>query len=125
MERIEVRQTAQFEREMRALTRKFRTLPDDFQVLLRASIQPFHVLRIDNGGIERISRVGKTEIEFYKVTKFACKTLKGRGAKSGLRVIYAYYPEEPLIEFIEIYFKGDKPNHDHARIKEYIVEHEK
>jgi mRNA-degrading endonuclease RelE of RelBE toxin-antitoxin system len=44
-------------------------------------------------------------IQIYKVKKFSCKALKGKGVKSGIRVIYAFYPEELRVEFLEIYFK--------------------
>ena len=32
--------------------------------------------------------------------------------QSGIRVIYAYHEEEDRIEFIEIYYKGDKASED-------------
>ena len=35
---------------------------------------------------------------------------------SGIRIIYAYYEKEDVIEFIEIYFKGDKADEDKKRI---------
>ena len=54
-----------------------------------------------------------------KAKKFACKALKGRGGMSGIRIIYAYYENEDVIEFIEIYFKGDKANEDKKRIMKY------
>jgi hypothetical protein len=38
---------------------------------------------------------------------------------SGIRIIYAYYEKEDVIEFIEIYFKGDKANEDKKRIIKY------
>ena len=37
-----------------------------------------------------------------------------------LRVIYAYLPVQNQIEFIEIYFKGDKENENQKRIKDYL-----
>jgi len=46
----------------------------------------------------------------------ACRALRRRA----LRVIYAYFEQEQRIEFIEIYFKGDKENEDRKRIKEYL-----
>ncbi len=52
----------------------------------------------------------------YKAVKFACKSLKGRGAVSGLRVIYSYDAEKDEIFLIEIYFKGDQENEDKKRI---------
>ncbi|OGS21066.1 MAG: hypothetical protein A2252_04010 [Elusimicrobia bacterium RIFOXYA2_FULL_39_19] len=52
----------------------------------------------------------------YKAKKFACRALKGSGANSGIRVIYAYDEAQDKIELIEIYFKGDKENEDKQRI---------
>jgi len=42
--------------------------------------------------------------------------LKGKGAHSGICVIYAYFENEDRIELIEIYYKGDKENEDRKRI---------
>jgi len=39
---------------------------------------------------------------------------------SSLRIIYAYFEEDQQIEFIELYFKGDKENEDRNRIKNYL-----
>ena len=52
-----------------------------------------------------------------KIKKIACKSLKGRGAESGLRIVYAYFEEEERIVFIELYFKGNKENEDRERIQ--------
>jgi len=43
---------------------------------------------------------------------------------SSLRIIYAYYEEDQNIEFIELYFKGDKENEDRDRIATYIKQSE-
>ena len=57
----------------------------------------------------------------YKARKFACKALKGRGARSGIRIIYAYVAQKDEIYFIEIYSKTDKENEDRERIKEKFI----
>lgn len=46
--------------------------------------------------------------------------MKGKGAASGIRIIYAYNEKEDIIEFIEIYFKGDKENEDRERILKHF-----
>ena len=56
------------------------------------------------------------EPKVYKAKMFACKALKGKGVQSGIRVIYAYFSTEDVIEFVEIYYKGDKENEDKERI---------
>jgi len=44
-----------------------------------------------------------------------CRYLRG----SSLRIIYAYNKDKQRIDFIEIYFKGDKEKEDRARILKY------
>ncbi len=73
-------------------------------------------MKVDNRGIFQIPGLGISCPKIYKAKKFACKSLKGKGAKSGIRIIYAYYEKEDIIELIEIYFKGDKTNEDKSRI---------
>jgi len=54
--------------------------------------------------------------KIFKAKKIACRSLKGKGVKSGIRVIYAYFESDDRIELIEIYYKGDKENEDRERI---------
>ena len=51
-----------------------------------------------------------------KVKKIACRSLKGRGVNSGLRLVYAIYEIEKRIVFVEIYHKNDKANEDRYRM---------
>ena len=62
------------------------------------------------------------QYEIIKVRKFTCKALKGKGANSGIRVIYAFHKEEQKIVFIELYYKGDKAREDRGRIIKYYGE---
>ena len=48
-----------------------------------------------------------------------CRSLKGCGVHSGIRVIYAYFEEEDRIELVKIYYKGDKEVEDRERILDY------
>jgi hypothetical protein len=109
-------QLPEFERDLRQLTKKFRTLPGDLDTFITFSLNLFHKLNQRQDGIEHIAGLGIEHPQIYKATKFACKALKGRGAKSGIRVIYAYYPNLDKIEFVEMYFKADQENEDRARI---------
>lgn len=109
-------QHPEFERDLKQLTKKFRSLPEDLETLIKFSLQPFHKLDQKQDGIENISGLGIEYPKVYKVTKFTCKALKGRGSKSGIRVIYAYFPDKDRIEFVEMYFKADQEKEDRARI---------
>jgi len=111
----------EFKRDFKRLLKKFPSLSDDMEITKKFRIELFHIQKIDSRSIFKIEHIGNNkELQFFKIKKFQCKSLKGRGAKSGIRVIYAFYCQSCKVEFIEIYFKGDKVNEDRERIKEYL-----
>lgn len=112
----EIRKLAEFEKDFKKLAKRFKTLDDDIETFINRQLKLTHKLGIDNKGVVPISGLGIEIPKIYKAKKFACKALKGRGGMSGIRIIYAYYEKEDVIEFIEIYFKGDKANEDEKRI---------
>jgi mRNA-degrading endonuclease RelE of RelBE toxin-antitoxin system len=115
----EVRRLPEFDKDFKKLAKRFKTLDDDMETFINKQLNLAHKLRVDNKGVFHISELGIEIPKIYKAKKFACKALKGRGAMSGIRIIYAYYENEDVIEFIEIYFKGDKANEDKKRIMKY------
>jgi len=112
----EVRRLAEFDKDFKKLRKRFRTLDEDLKVFIEKQLKLFHKLGIDNKGCVRMSDLGISYPEIYKARKFACRSLKGKGAASGIRITYAYYSNDDIIEFIEIYYKGDKANEDRHRI---------
>lgn len=101
----------QFQKELRRLFKKYRTLKEDLERFKR-------VLEIYPTGI------GKNFVIIYsspnlKIVKahLACRALRHNHS---LRIIYSYLEKEQQIEFIELYFKGNKENEDRERIKEYL-----
>ena len=114
----ETRRLAGFETDLKKLRKRFRTLEEDLATLMAAQIALFHKLELDAKGIFRIPGLPFERPEIYKVKKFACRALIGRGAESGLRLIYAYFRDEDAVELVEIYFKSDKENEDRSRIIE-------
>jgi hypothetical protein len=114
----EINRLPEFEKDLKKLKR-FRTLEEDLEAFIRTQLNLYHKQNIDNKGIYSISNIGIVHPAIYKAKKFACKSLKGKGVASGIRVIYAYYRAEDHIEFIEIYYKGDKDNEDRNRILKY------
>jgi len=109
-----------FQKDLKRLLKKYITLEEDLEIAKRDAIELYHLKCIDNQSIFPIQGFCSKEIKICKIKKFACKALKGRGSKSGIRVIYAFYCESCKVEFIEIYFKGEKENENHERIKEYL-----
>ncbi|MEW6194912.1 MAG: hypothetical protein AB1521_07145 [Bacteroidota bacterium] len=109
----------EFEKDKKKLLKRFRTLDEDVETFIDVQLKLFHKLGIDNGAVEHISDLGITEPKVYKVKKFACKSLKGKGVQSRIRLIYSYFQNDDKVEFIEIYYKGDKENEDRERIKRF------
>lgn len=108
-----------FQKDIKRLKR-YRTLEEDLETAKRNAIELYHLKNINNQSIFPIQGFCSDKIIICKIKKFACKSLKGRGSKSGIRVIYAFYCNDYKVEFIEIYFKGDRANEDRERIKEYL-----
>jgi len=110
----------EFERDIRRLLKRFKTIEDDLEIFIEKQLFLYHKLKVDNKGIFQITGLPVGNLKVYKAKKFACKSLKGRGVQSGIRVTYAYDEEKDKIVLIEIYFKGDKANEDKERILEYL-----
>lgn len=118
----EVSRIPEFEKDLKRLLKRFRTLEDDLEIFIRNELKLYHKLGIDNGGIFQITGLPIASPKVFKAKKFACRSLKGKGVHSGIRVIYAYHEAEDKIELIEIYFKGDKENEERERILNNIIE---
>lgn len=112
----------EFEKDLKKLVKRFSSLEEDLQNFIKVAMNLFHKQKIDSNAILHISELGVITPKIYKAKKFACKALKGKGVQSGIRVIYAYHEEADLIEFVEIYYKGDKEIEDRERIKSYYRE---
>lgn len=103
---------AVFKKDIKNLLKKYRTLHDDIKIVKQVlevypDERPPFSYRIDNLGIETC---------VIKVKKIACKALKGRGVNSGLRLVYAHFPKDERIVFVELYHKNDKDIEDRLRI---------
>ena len=120
MSPITYKNTSGFEKDLKRLLKKFRTLEDDIQVAKKNAIELFHIKNIDNNSVEPIPNFCTDELKICKIKKFACKALKGCGVQSGIRIIYAYYTLTNTVDFIEMYFKGESENEDKEKIKDYL-----
>ncbi|MBU4269103.1 MAG: hypothetical protein KJ808_09705 [Acidobacteria bacterium] len=116
----EIVELPEFKKDLKKLRKRFPTLEDDLQNFVSTQLIMFHKLGLDNNGIYRLTDLGFDNPPVFKAKKFACRSLKGKGVMSGIRVIYAFYPDADRIELIEIYFKGIKENADLSRIKKII-----
>lgn len=109
------RQTDEFKNDFKRLQKKYRTLSDDLEELKNVlEIKPL------GAGKNFAILTNKSDVVVVKARLF-CRCLK----RNSLRIIYAYVEKNAAIEFIgiefiELYFKGEKENEDQERIKEYL-----
>ena len=104
----------EFARDLKKMHKKFRSIYDDLEAFEKAlaSGLPNHL-----SGTVQISDIGQdVKDPIYKVRHFRCKTLKGKGSRSGIRVIYAYQQDKDKVMLIEIYHKSKQENENRERI---------
>jgi hypothetical protein len=112
----QIERTPEFTKDLKKLLKRFRTLEEDLETFINVQMVLYHKHNIDNQGIVPISGLEIHTPKIFKARKFACKALKGKGARSGIRVIYSYFQVIERIELIEIYYKGNQENEDRERI---------
>jgi hypothetical protein len=99
-----------FSKEFVRLAKRYRSLPDDIEEFKKVLIaRPL-------GAGKHFNVITKTEAVIVVKARLFCKYLKG----TSLRIVYAYHVAVSKIDFIEIYFKGEKENEDRERIKDYL-----
>ncbi len=103
--------TPECQRDLKKLTKKYRSLPQDLEVLYR-------VLKAAPLGTttKHFNVITQTQDVYIVKARLFCRYLKG----TALRVVYAYHGKHQNIRFIEIYFKGNKPRENRTRIKTYL-----
>ena len=100
----------EFQKELKQLGKKYKSLTDDLQEFRDV------VSAVPLGNSKHFNIITQTDILYIVKARLFCKYLKG----SSLRIVYSYFEQEQRIEFIEVYFKGEKENEDRERIKEYL-----
>jgi mRNA-degrading endonuclease YafQ of YafQ-DinJ toxin-antitoxin module len=105
----------EFNKDYKKLSKKFKTLDNDLAEFKK-------VLEESPLGIgKHFNIITKTDSVYIIKARFFCRSLK----KKDLRIIYAYIENHQIvemigIEFMEIYFKGNKENENRERIKNYL-----
>lgn len=105
----------EFNKDYKKLFKKFKSLDQDLLEFKK-------VLKESPLGIgKHFNVITKIDSIYIIKARFFCKSLK----KKDLRIIYAYIENHQIvemigIEFIEIYFKGNKKNEDRERIKNFL-----
>jgi mRNA-degrading endonuclease RelE of RelBE toxin-antitoxin system len=116
----QVSRLPEFDNDLKKLGKRFRTIEEDLGIFVENELFLYHKLGKDTKGVFQISGLSvRRGIKIYKARKFACRSLKGKGVQSGIRVIYTYFEDTDTVELIEIYYKGDKENEDGQRISRH------
>ena len=100
----------EFKKECKRLARKYRSLTEDLKEFRKV------VSVIPLGNSKHFTVIEQNDVLRIVKARLFCRYLKG----SSLRVIYSYSERAQRIEFIEIYYKGDKENEDRKRIQQYL-----
>ncbi len=116
-EMVSVDWLEEYQRDLKRLSKKYRTLKDDMDVLLKVlklkpNANPIFSFQIDGLGLETC---------VIKVKKIASRSFKGKGVNSGFRLVYAYFEDVPKITLIELYHKSEKETEDRNRILRYFI----
>ena len=102
--------TQKFQKDLKRLCKKYNSLDEDLEEFKR-------VLAVFPLGRDKHFAVLKylKSIKIAKARLF-CRTLKG----SSLRIVYAHHEQSEVIEFIELFYKGDQGREDGQRIEDYL-----
>ncbi len=100
----------EFSKEFKQFSKKYKSLPGDLEEFKRViDVAPL-------GNSKHFNIITRNEQYAIIKARLFCRYLKG----SSLRIIYAFHYQGCKVEFIEIYFKGNKANEDQERIKKYL-----
>jgi len=99
-----------FTKDFKRLAKKYRSLPNDLDEFKRV------ILVSPLGNSKHFNVITKNEQCAIVKARLFCRYLKG----ASLRIIYAFHCQSCRVDFIELYFKGEKEDEDRERIKAYL-----
>jgi hypothetical protein len=116
-----ISETPKFSKKKNKFSKKYRSIIEDIQNLVNLQLFLFHKKSITNNGIFQLKALPFRYPKVYKSKKIACRCIKGKGVKSGFRVIHAYFYKEDRILLIDIYQKSEQEREDKDLIKKSIA----
>ena len=99
----------EFSKELKQLTKKYKSLPKDINEFKQV------IAVVPLGNSKHFNVITKNDRYAIVKARLFCRYMKN----SSLRIIYAFHFQNYKVDFIEIYFKGDRENEDRNRTKEY------
>ncbi|MBQ8677043.1 MAG: hypothetical protein IJ529_01075 [Alphaproteobacteria bacterium] len=116
--------TPEFNKDFKSLLKRFKSLEKDFENMKKYTLETFYEKGQPTTAFVPIEGFCSDDYTSNKVRKFSCMALKGRGAASGIRVIFVWEENKRQITFVEMYFKGDKDNENRERLSDFLNKHE-
>ena len=103
----------EFRKDLRQLLKKYHTLKDDLAVVkkvleVNAAERPPFSFRLNDAGVS---------VRLIKIKNLACRSMKGDGVNSGLRLLYAWLEKEQKVVFIELYHKNEREKENLQRVR--------
>jgi len=100
----------EFSKEFKRFSKKYKLLSGDLEEFKRVvNVAPL-------GNSKHFNIITRNEQCAVIKARLFCRYLKG----SSLRIVYAFHYQNCKVDFIEIYFKGEKENEDRERIRAYL-----
>ena len=111
--------TPEFDRDLKRLSRKFRSLPEDIKNL-KSALKVAHFTAGISSEIMGFFPISHPDVpkDFFIAKKFACRSIKGSGSRSGYRVVYHLQGAVFKICLLELFHKKNKDVEDFQRIKD-------
>lgn len=115
-----------FKSDLKRLSRKYTSLPNDLEVFQNTQLRLLAALKHlpEALGFFPVSGKGIGGRGFFVAKRFACMSLKGTGSRSGIRLVLRWQPEKDQVLLVEIYHKGEKQKEDSERIAAILKEEE-
>jgi len=109
MQEIQILRGEKFQKEFKKLSKKYRSLDSDLGL-----VEKFIKESPLGDGSAHWNTLMKDQKKVIMKKRMMCRSLRG----ASFRIIYYYDGEKIELEFIEIYFKGNKGTEDRKRIEE-------
>ena len=111
-----------FKRELKKLLKKYPTLRKDLETFKKAVILAHgnSEMKPESMGFFPVAGLGTVAEGIFIAKKLACKTLKGSGSRSGIRVVYRISEDCLHLMYIELFHKKEKPLPDPDRIQSIL-----
>ena len=119
VENVTIKTIPEYRKDLKKMQKKYRHIKEDVKRAILAIITSKHKplegsVRIDHLGDE-------VKIPVFKLRHFRSTDLKGKGSRSGIRLIYSYEIEKKEITLFEIYYHKSKHSDcNRELIKEYF-----